>query len=399
MDLSTHSDNLGSERSASAPLPTRGSSDLASHGNIAKLDERSAVVLALFGPSVGPCVGDYSTTYFRANGRLYAASQAILFYSNLFGFERRLCLRFSDIERIEIYRSTSIKISMVDCEDHIFRKFTNRERVLQVLNDLFTKARGAMKHIPVLSDLAEEPVETTMHETHHHSRSLTPDELNISAHGVPSRQRLTSDPSEIGEGRATTTTRHLRQRSFSLPSMESMEALPQAQLLVTQNISPSKHRRVFRRARTAIGNGRSTSSHTNNTVDFPPAIESDPIGSQQVSSPTLLLSSPSAPADFDMQSAWERAKVPYEEVALEVSQLDFDPHTQYEPLRLIPTRISCYCSSLDHNAAMFIGRLYGSFLFERRIVSDLKVPTRNHQRPKSVVFKMEEEHKRVSSYF
>jgi len=118
--------------------------------------DRSAVVWSLFGKTVGPCVGDFSTTYFRASGRLYASTHAILFYSNLFGFERRLCLRLSDIDMIEAYRSTSIRISMVDCEDHIFRKFTNRERVLQILTDLYDQeTMGTTRLIPILSDMVE----------------------------------------------------------------------------------------------------------------------------------------------------------------------------------------------------------------------------------------------------
>ena len=99
-------------------------------------NERSAVVLALFGPSVGPCVGDFSTTYNRVNGRLYASTKAILFYSNLFGFERRLCLQLNDVEIIEAYRATSIRVLLVDCEDYIFRRFSNRDSVLSLLQQL-----------------------------------------------------------------------------------------------------------------------------------------------------------------------------------------------------------------------------------------------------------------------
>jgi hypothetical protein len=98
--------------------------------------ERSAVVLAIFGPSVGPCVGDFSTFYNRVHGRLYAATKALLFYSNLFGFERRMCLQFSDVTHLELFGSTSIRVSMVDCEEYIFKKIAHREVVLELLNQL-----------------------------------------------------------------------------------------------------------------------------------------------------------------------------------------------------------------------------------------------------------------------
>jgi hypothetical protein len=94
------------------------------------------MVLALFGPTVGPCVGDFATTYNRINGRLYASTKAILFCSNLFGFEQRLCLLLSNVISIDSYRSMSIHISMVDCEDHVFKKFLNREAILNVLQHL-----------------------------------------------------------------------------------------------------------------------------------------------------------------------------------------------------------------------------------------------------------------------
>ena len=123
-----------SERSSSAGarvtiLPT---TDIGSN-------ERSAVVMALFGPSVGPCLGDFSTTYNRVNGRLYASVRAVLFYSNLFGFERRLCLQLSDVTDIEAFRSTSIRVSTVDCEEYIFKKFQDRDHVLSILLGIFVR--------------------------------------------------------------------------------------------------------------------------------------------------------------------------------------------------------------------------------------------------------------------
>jgi len=98
----------------------------------------SEVVHALFGESVGPCWGDFSCTHLRIRGRLYATSQAILFYTNfvLGAFERRICLLLRDVVDMELFRQTSIRIHTMDDETYIFKTFNDREQVLHLLNGL-----------------------------------------------------------------------------------------------------------------------------------------------------------------------------------------------------------------------------------------------------------------------
>jgi hypothetical protein len=96
----------------------------------------SDIVQALFGESAGSSWGDFFCTHNRIRGRLFATSQAVLFYSNLLGFERRLSLRYQDVMEMELYRSTSIRISTVDCETYIFKSFHQRRHVLQLLRGL-----------------------------------------------------------------------------------------------------------------------------------------------------------------------------------------------------------------------------------------------------------------------
>ena len=100
------------------------------------LPASTAVVEALFGPGLGPCWGDFSCTYNRIRGRLYATSQAVLFYTNLLGFERRICLLLRDISRMELFRTTSLRFSTRDDETYIFKSFNDREQVLHLLNGL-----------------------------------------------------------------------------------------------------------------------------------------------------------------------------------------------------------------------------------------------------------------------
>lgn len=95
----------------------------------------SDVVQALFGADAGPCWGDFFCTHGRIRGRLYAVTDGVLFYSNLLGFERRLCLHFVDIVSISLHRTTSIRVEIADygSDAYVFRSFHSREQVLQLL--------------------------------------------------------------------------------------------------------------------------------------------------------------------------------------------------------------------------------------------------------------------------
>ena len=100
------------------------------------LQASSSIVRALFGPAVGPCYGDFFCTHHRIRGRLYATGLAVLYSSNLLGFERRICLRFCEIVELELHRTTSIRITMFDSESYVFRSFNDRVQVLHLLKAL-----------------------------------------------------------------------------------------------------------------------------------------------------------------------------------------------------------------------------------------------------------------------
>jgi hypothetical protein len=91
------------------------------------------MVHSLFGVEFGPCWGDFFCSHGRIRGRLYAVTNGILFYSNLLGFERRLCLQFANVTSIVLHRTTSIRIEVADFDYYIFRSFQDREQVLQLL--------------------------------------------------------------------------------------------------------------------------------------------------------------------------------------------------------------------------------------------------------------------------
>ena len=104
-----------------------------------ELDRASSIsaatrtVQALFGADFGPCWGDFYCSHGRIRGRLYVVTNGILFFSSLLGFERRLCLQFSDISVLVLHRTTSIRIEIADYDTYIFRSFHDREKVLLLL--------------------------------------------------------------------------------------------------------------------------------------------------------------------------------------------------------------------------------------------------------------------------
>jgi hypothetical protein len=99
-------------------------------------DDGSREVKDLFGEEVGEYHGCFKCSHNRIPGRLYATSRAILFYSSLLGFERRIYLLHQDVLDIELFRTTSISIRTTECEIYVFKSFAERENVLRLLRTL-----------------------------------------------------------------------------------------------------------------------------------------------------------------------------------------------------------------------------------------------------------------------
>eukprot|EP00551_Chaetoceros_affinis_P004295 CAMPEP_0203666328 /NCGR_PEP_ID=MMETSP0090-20130426/3382_1 /ASSEMBLY_ACC=CAM_ASM_001088 /TAXON_ID=426623 /ORGANISM="Chaetoceros affinis, Strain CCMP159" /LENGTH=640 /DNA_ID=CAMNT_0050530175 /DNA_START=163 /DNA_END=2082 /DNA_ORIENTATION=+ len=68
------------------------------------------IVRGLFGPNISTIQSAYKCSHQRASGRLYIAPNALCFYSNIFGFERKLMIRMADVTFAGLTRSTSIII-------------------------------------------------------------------------------------------------------------------------------------------------------------------------------------------------------------------------------------------------------------------------------------------------
>lgn len=95
-------------------------------------------IKALFGDT-GIVVGDFSCSYQRQAGRLYVSTDAVFFYSNLFGFEKRIKIDYTNAMEIDLVRTTSVFIKTSDEELFIFRSFEDRQSVLELIKTFHSK--------------------------------------------------------------------------------------------------------------------------------------------------------------------------------------------------------------------------------------------------------------------
>ena len=267
--------------------------------------ERSAVVLALFGASVGPCVGDFSTSYNRVNGRLYVAKNAILFYSNLFGFERRLHLVAADIVEITLFGSTSIRIAMVDCEEYIFKKIANRTSVLALLRDVCREAGGLKKTAVnnLSSHNSAEDLSLNLNDAHTQG--------GVGENASSNRPHLSSEStdsmfeeSQSSDGEFRMIQRGNRRRAQSAPSLAKDERQADYQ----QSESPS---------RSFFGTFTTSSASLSSPKDSSPANtfagSSEEILSLGINSRDIV--------DSDDIDDWKKKSKPLSEIALKVRGL------------------------------------------------------------------------------
>mmetsp|Transcript_29441 Transcript_29441/g.66476 ORF Transcript_29441/g.66476 Transcript_29441/m.66476 type:complete len:490 (+) Transcript_29441:121-1590(+) len=128
--------NEGTER-AHPSVSSRSGSYGSSSNRTSSVEGRKAYttefVRALFQTSVGEVIGDFSCSFQRQAGRLYIASKGLYFYSNLFGFERKIEIQFEKVVNVSIIRRTSIQVRTSAEEVIIFRSFEDRDAVLEIV--------------------------------------------------------------------------------------------------------------------------------------------------------------------------------------------------------------------------------------------------------------------------
>jgi hypothetical protein len=137
-------------------------------------------IKALFGDS-GVVVGDFSCSYQRQAGRLYVSTDAVFFYSNLFGFEKRVKIDYKHVLEIDFIRSTSVFIKTSN-EEFVFRSFEDRDSVLELIKAFFSKISSS----PTLSA----DIKSTSHSVPHDTRN--DDLTSLSEHDNEAKQQRNS---------------------------------------------------------------------------------------------------------------------------------------------------------------------------------------------------------------
>jgi GRAM domain. len=118
---------------------------------------------SIFGQELGPIISTHSCSYHRQKGKLFISPDCLCYYSNILGFERKITIRIQDIKYASLHRTTSIMIRSAVCnndsflssgaegeqeerqetlEQHIFRSFTDRQSVLQLILNVYEALTG-----------------------------------------------------------------------------------------------------------------------------------------------------------------------------------------------------------------------------------------------------------------
>lgn len=79
--------------------------------------QATEIARSLFG-NVGKVLGIFSCSVARQSGRLYVSTEGLFFYSNLFGFEKKICIRFEETVELITYRSTSLFVRTSGGDEH-----------------------------------------------------------------------------------------------------------------------------------------------------------------------------------------------------------------------------------------------------------------------------------------
>lgn len=91
------------------------------------------IVRAMFGPSVGAVVGDFSCLHKRNSGRLYLSTTALCYYSNLFGSETKVLLRLLEVFEVSRTKNSGILVKATNMSEYSFRSFKDRDKVYHAI--------------------------------------------------------------------------------------------------------------------------------------------------------------------------------------------------------------------------------------------------------------------------
>ena len=175
------------------------------------------IVRAMFGPTIGSVVGDYSCTYKRNSGRMYLATNAVAFYSFFFGTESKYIFRLSEITSISKIKSSGVCLKTTSGVDHNFRSLSDRESVLQKMRQLQSSSNITRS----ASGTANTPAKAIAAMTSSTSNSL----LSPSPDTVEPVRRFKSFSSFSNKQHTKIKKQHRRVRSRSVDALDLRERL------------------------------------------------------------------------------------------------------------------------------------------------------------------------------
>lgn len=270
-------------------------------------------VSILFGSHIGS-LADFGCTHRRIRGRLYITEEAVLFYSNLLGFETRIAVLLADIDYMELCRTTSIELQLCDGEVYTFRSFQNREEVFQVLSRL--KRKDDVK------------------------KNRKTDSLSSPTHGTGLVRSKTLDPAALASMRSASTD--IPSTPVRLASAEPSEDDSLDEQSLTSSVAtPLRSNRRRAASENSIASPPHTpDAHLGSSV-LSQKIDFNGSESQDYSSSTDQITSPDMSAE-SMEKEWR--------AALHVQQTIGTEHIGIESLELPCSLHSFFESFLADNA-------------------------------------------------
>lgn len=103
---------------------------------------KTEIVRRLVGPSLGKAKVDFACANGSYTGRMYVCVHGAGFYSNLFGFERTVCIHWKHVIKINKVKTSGIGFQYVatskngkrNTKEHVFKSIAGRDNVLETVS-------------------------------------------------------------------------------------------------------------------------------------------------------------------------------------------------------------------------------------------------------------------------
>lgn len=196
------SNRIARERSPTKGCSPTSVSQFIGHSSIENLllknQYTTEIVKSLFGSLVGTiyyhCPCHHPSRHM--SGKLYVGTNALAFYSNLFGIERKLLLDYAHVSTVNEYRTTSIAISYKD-QEYKFRALPQRSDLLAVLKRLILDATGRDCVALVVASIQPMPADFKRHKIEGSKNKFRTKSFKPQGDQAPSRRRSRINSADV----------------------------------------------------------------------------------------------------------------------------------------------------------------------------------------------------------